>query len=132
MAAIGFPFTVDDTGRVSLVRDPVAEARNEVINCITTSPLTRPMRPGYGGGLMGYLFATMDENTVGDIQHQLTAALVADVPTVTVESINVRQNPVVDGQLDVAVLFSLKRDIESQVYMATVSIDGVVTEEILG
>lgn len=132
MAAIGFPFTVDDTGRVALVRDPVAEARNEVINCVTTSAYTRVMRPNYGGGLMGYLFDTMDESTVADIQHQLTNALTIDVPSVSVHRIGVRPNPVVDGQLDVGIFFSLRRDIESQVYLATVTIDGVVTEEILG
>jgi phage baseplate assembly protein W len=131
MAALVFPFTVDDAGAVGLVRDEVREARNEIVNCLMTTKRERPMRPMYGGDVHSFLFDVIDDDTVGEMKVVMGTALADDVPTVRITGLDVTPSSLGESTLEVVVYFSLAQDIDGETYAATITIDGVVTERVL-
>lgn len=63
VAEIAVPFSVDTTGNIATITDPVARAAQHLIDVALTAPGERVMRPTYGIGIQRMLFenATLAE-----------------------------------------------------------------------
>jgi phage baseplate assembly protein W len=93
-----WPITLDGTGGVALVSaERVVEQSIELI--LQTMPGERPMRPEFGCGLLGTVFAPADGATAGVVREAVLRALDRWEPRIVVEDVRVS----LDGEHELTV-----------------------------
>jgi uncharacterized protein len=83
-----FPFGTDATGSIALVGDD-QDVQRAMRLVLATTPGERPMRPEFGCGIHGYVFATADATTAGRLSAEVKRSLKRWEPRIDVRSVEV-------------------------------------------
>jgi phage baseplate assembly protein W len=88
-AGWSFPAQLTPAGAVRLVRG-AEEIENAIAMILGTAPGERVMRPDFGCAMWSQVFAPINANTLGAIEHDVRTALARWEPRIDVESVAAR------------------------------------------
>jgi uncharacterized protein len=104
---LAFPLRTDATGALALV-----EGRRELEEAIrlivSTAPGERPMRPEFGCRIHDYVFAPINDTTVGGLVFEVQRAIERWEPRVDVDRVHVYGDQHVEGLLFIEVTYRVK------------------------
>ncbi|MFE7165884.1 GPW/gp25 family protein [Streptomyces sp. NPDC057616] len=83
-----FPLRIGPTGGIALVSGE-REIEEAIRLVLSTSPGERPMRPDFGCAIHDLVFAPVNEQTAGRIQHEVLVSLDRWEPRIEVEEVEV-------------------------------------------
>ncbi|MEW1773041.1 GPW/gp25 family protein [Streptomyces sp. NPDC086777] len=83
-----FPLRIGPTGGIALVSGE-KEVEEAIRLILSTAPGERPMRPEFGCAIHDLVFAPVNEQTAGRIQHEVHASLDRWEPRIEVEDVEV-------------------------------------------
>ncbi|MFE5111327.1 GPW/gp25 family protein [Streptomyces sp. NPDC056663] len=83
-----FPMRIGPTGGIALVSGE-REIEEAIRLVLSTAPGERPMRPDFGCAIHDLVFAPVNEQTAGRIQHEVLASLDRWEPRIEVEEVAV-------------------------------------------
>ncbi|MER7182968.1 GPW/gp25 family protein [Streptomyces hyaluromycini] len=83
-----FPLRIGPTGGIALVSGE-KEVEEAIRLILSTAPGERPMRPEFGCAIHDLVFAPVNEQTAGRIQHEVHACLDRWEPRIEVEDVEV-------------------------------------------
>lgn len=83
-----FPLRIGPTGGIALVSGE-KEVEEAIRLVLSTAPGERPMRPEFGCSIHDLVFAPVNEQTAGRIQHEVYASLDRWEPRIEVEDVEV-------------------------------------------
>jgi uncharacterized protein len=106
---IAFPMRTNPTGTVALVTDR-AELEEAIRLIVSTARGERPMRPEFGCRIHDYLFAPINETTIGMISFEVERAIARWEPRVDVDGVDVLADNEIDGLLYVSVTYRVKEN----------------------
>jgi phage baseplate assembly protein W len=81
------PFQLTASGGVAVTESPYTQAQQHVTALVSTNPGERVMLPGYGVALEALVFSPNDDVVAATIQSDVTQALAAWEPSITVNSV---------------------------------------------
>lgn len=87
-AGWSFPLRIGPTGGIALVSGE-REIEEAIRLVLSTAPGERPMRPEFGCAIHDLVFAPVDEQTAGRIQHEVYATLDRWEPRIKVTDVEV-------------------------------------------
>ncbi|MFJ5111611.1 GPW/gp25 family protein [Streptomyces sp. NPDC088551] len=102
-----FPLGVGDHRSVRTVTG-TALLEQSMRLILTTYPGERPMRPHFGSRLRDYVFAGTDPVTLDEVGREVTAALTACEPRVTVRSVLAAPDPDEPSLMNIAITYEVK------------------------
>jgi len=97
-----FPPRINERGGIMLVSG-TDEVEGAMRMILLTAPGERVMRPEFGCRAWDYIFAPLDANTTGAIQHAVREALARWEPRVTVEDVRAYADPDREATVSVSV-----------------------------
>lgn len=101
-----FPLRIGPTGGIALVSGE-QEIEEAIRLILATAPGERPMRPEFGCAIHDFVFAPVNEQTAGRIQHEVHASLDRWEPRIEVHSVVV--SPAADQSvLHIDVRYSIR------------------------
>ncbi|MEV0736835.1 MULTISPECIES: GPW/gp25 family protein [Streptomyces] len=83
-----FPLRIGPTGGIALVSGE-REVEEAIRLVLSTAPGERPMRPDFGCAIHDLVFAPVNEQTAGRIQHEVHVSLDRWEPRIEVEDVEV-------------------------------------------
>ncbi|MGW2279183.1 GPW/gp25 family protein [Streptomyces sp. NPDC001770] len=83
-----FPLRIGPTGGIALVSGE-REVEEAIRLVLSTAPGERPMRPDFGCAIQDLVFAPVNEQTAGRIQHEVYASLDRWEPRIEVDDVDV-------------------------------------------
>ncbi len=83
-----FPLGTDATGNIALVADD-QDIQRAIRLILSTAPGERPMRPEFGCGIHGFVFAPADATTAGRLSAEVKRSLTRWEPRIDVKSVDV-------------------------------------------
>lgn len=83
-----FPLSTDATGSIALVADD-QDIQRAIWLTLSTAPGERPMRPEFGCGIHGFVFAPADATTAGRLSAEVKRSLTRWEPRIEVKSVDV-------------------------------------------
>ncbi|MEV7691081.1 GPW/gp25 family protein [Streptomyces bungoensis] len=83
-----FPLRIGPTGGIALVSGE-REIEEAIRLVLSTAPGERPMRPDFGCAIYDLVFAPVNEQTAGRIQHEVYVSLDRWEPRIEVEDVEV-------------------------------------------
>ncbi|MEU4468608.1 MULTISPECIES: GPW/gp25 family protein [unclassified Streptomyces] len=83
-----FPLRIGPTGGIALVSGE-REIEEAIRLVLSTAPGERPMRPDFGCAIHDLVFAPVNEQTAGRIQHEVHVSLDRWEPRIEVEDVDV-------------------------------------------
>ncbi|MGW2019917.1 GPW/gp25 family protein [Streptomyces sp. NPDC001927] len=103
----GFPLRVSPTGGIGMVeRDREIEEAIRLV--LGTAPGERPMRPEFGCGVHDYVFEPGDDETAGQIAHEVRTALERWEPRIEVDDVVVAFDAVDEGVFYIDVRYTIR------------------------
>ncbi|MFF1874446.1 GPW/gp25 family protein [Kitasatospora herbaricolor] len=106
-AGWAFPLRTDATGSIALV-DRDREISESIRLVLGTAPGERPMRPEFGCGIHGYVFATADADTAGRISYEVRRALDRWEPRILVDRVEVALDSSDSGTLYIEIRYTVR------------------------
>ena len=102
-----FPVQPDGDGALRFVEfdDDIREAIRIILE---TSPGERVMRPDFGCGISGYVFASLDATTVTSIENAVREALTRWEPRIDVQDVKADRSRVADGVLLIEISYVVR------------------------
>ena len=102
-----FPLRTDATGSVALASDD-RQLEQAIRLILATAPGERPMRPQFGCGIHGFVFAPADATTAGRISHEVERSLARWEPRIDVKRVEVSVDQFDRNTLYVSVHYAKK------------------------
>jgi hypothetical protein len=106
-----YPWTnippVVSSGSVASDLDPVIWARNHILSILLTSPGERVMRPGYGAGMLRYVFESNDLFTEQTIVANVQAQIGLYEPSITIQRCDLVAQEPYTGIFQIEIQFSV-------------------------
>jgi uncharacterized protein len=87
-----FPLRIGPTGGIALVSGE-KEIEEAIRLVLSTAPGERPMRPDFGCAIHDLVFAPVNEQTAGRIQHEVYVSLDRWEPRIEVDDVEVTAGP---------------------------------------
>jgi phage baseplate assembly protein W len=106
---LAFPLRTGSTGSVALVADRV-ELEEAIRLIVSTARGERPMRPEFGCRIHDYLFAPINETTIGSVAFEVERAIARWEPRVDVDHVDVFADDEIDGLLYIEVTYRVKEN----------------------
>ena len=104
---LAFPLRTSTTGAIALVDEQV-ELEEAIRIIISTAPGERPMRPEFGCRIHDYVFAPINDTTIGSIIFEVERALQRCEPRVDVQRVDVYADQDTDGLLYIELTYRVK------------------------
>lgn len=109
--AFGFPFAVDESGRVSSSGGDEA-IRGKIIQALFTAPGERVNLPGFGCGLFNLVFEPNDDILAAAMQFTIGQALTRWLnDDIAVDAVDIDHT---DGNVIVEIVYTKKEDLSKQ------------------
>jgi phage baseplate assembly protein W len=107
-AGLAFPLGLDPDGRLRMtaLEDHV---RQSIQLIMETARGERVMRPDFGTGLRGLVFAPASAGTMALVQHEVEEALIRHEPRIDVVGVQVAVDPAEAGRLLVQLRYRVRR-----------------------
>jgi uncharacterized protein len=122
---IAIPFTVDRTGAIATVTDPLGIAGQHLETYIATSPGERRMRPTFGTPVQRFIFDVIDSVGTELLRQRIIDSVSQDVPEASLLDLTIDTTAASDGTLSMQVAYSLPTDNDgNDVLTTTVTIGG--------
>jgi uncharacterized protein len=104
---LAFPLRTSASGSIALV-DGRTELEEAIRLILATAPGERPMRPEFGCRIHDYVFAPINDITIGSVIAEVQRALERWEPRVDVERVQVYSDEHTDGLLYIDVSYRVK------------------------
>jgi Bacteriophage baseplate protein W len=104
---VSFPLGADSHGRVALAHDE-QDVEQAIRIILGTIPGERPMRPEFGCAVHDCVFAAVDAQTLGQVEHAVRVALDRWEPRVETHAIEFDLDRVGDGVVQVLIAYRLR------------------------
>jgi phage baseplate assembly protein W len=111
-SGLAFPLTVDRRGGIALAHG-ATDVEQAIVVILRTIPGERPMRPEFGCDLHGFLFETIDAETISNVDTAVRVALDRWEPRIEVTAIDFDLTEVSDGKLEVTIGYRIRATSES-------------------
>jgi hypothetical protein len=102
-----FPIATDATGGIRLAQRE-QEIEQSIRLILGTAPGERPMRPEFGCGVHGYVFAPVSPSTIGRIAQDVRDALRRWEPRIDIEDVQVVSDPDDRSRLSIHLSYSIR------------------------
>jgi phage baseplate assembly protein W len=99
-----FPLRIGPTGGIALVSGE-REVEEAIRLVLSTAPGERPMRPDFGCAIHDLVFAPVNEQTAGRIQHEVYVSLDRWEPRIEVDAVDFDLSKSAYGQLLVTITY---------------------------
>jgi uncharacterized protein len=106
-SGLAFPLGVDQRGGIALARG-TTDIEQAIQLILGTAPGERPMRPEFGCDLHGFMFETIDAETVGKIDRAVRVALDRWEPRIEVTAIDFDLSHAADGWLEITIGYRIR------------------------
>ena len=112
-----FPLGVDHRGGIA-TSSGEADIEQAIRIILETAPGERVMRPEFGCGLYGLVFAPNSPTTAGLVSYHIREALGRWEPRIEVERVDVAPDPQRDAVLQISILYRIRstNDLRNLVY----------------
>ncbi|MBW3578949.1 MAG: GPW/gp25 family protein [Actinobacteria bacterium] len=104
---LAFPLRTSTTGALALVEDRT-ELEEAIRLIVGTAPGERPMRPEFGCRIHDYVFAPINDTTIGSIIHAVERAMERWEPRIDVERVEVFADDETEGLLYIRLSYRVK------------------------
>lgn len=106
-SGLAFPLGLDQRGGVALAHG-ASDVEQAIHLILGTAPGERPMRPEFGCDLHGFLFETIDAQTVGKIDTAIRVALDRWEPRIEVTAIDFDLSRADYGTLEIIIAYRIR------------------------
>lgn len=94
MSTFKTPFSITESGRVAIEKDPNRAIEQQIVDALTTAPYERPMNPGYGANAMALLYEPVDDLLYSEYKTDALLVLSQRVPSATIVNLNINPSSV--------------------------------------
>jgi len=102
-----FPVAVSTTGDIAMA-ETAEDIRQAILLILETEPGERVMRPDFGSGLRGMVFAPINNSTLALVRHRVEEALVAWEPRIDLVDVAVTAQTPPDGALLIRIDYRIR------------------------
>jgi uncharacterized protein len=104
---LAFPLQTSATGAIAMADDR-SNLEDAIRLIVATAPGERPMRPEFGCRIHDYVFAPIEDTTIGSIAFEVERAVNRWEPRTEVESVDVYADDKVEGLLYIDLTYRIR------------------------